>query len=147
MGAFQNTIDLLGDDVVLKSLIDKSITEFKDDVLTTIGQNALTSTSLQNLDLPNVKVFTDYGANQCSSLKSVNIPNVTSIGGYAFDGDRSLESVRLPATPPTLENINAFNNIKSSCVFYIPTGSLSAYQSATNWGTLTSKYTFVEEDR
>jgi hypothetical protein len=52
----------------------------------------------------------------------------------------------LPATPPTLDNVNAFQDVPTTCVFSIPTGSLSAYQSETNWSSLTSTYTFVEED-
>ena len=40
MSEFINTIDVLGDDAVIDSIIDRTITEFKDNTLTTIGQYA-----------------------------------------------------------------------------------------------------------
>jgi hypothetical protein len=72
---------------------------------------------------------------------------VTSIEQQAFSSCPKLASVYLPATPPTLKNTNAFSNIPTTCIFYIPRGSLAEYQSATNWSSLTSTYTFTEEDR
>lgn len=124
MADFINTIDLLGDEVVAGMIVDKSITEFNDDVLTSIGA---------------------YAFYICSNLTSVSFPNATSIGDYAFYSCSKLESVTLPATPPTLASTNAFLGINSACVFHIPAGSLSAYQNATNWSTLTGKYTFTED--
>ena len=100
----------------------------------------------------------------CYSLASVTIPDgVTSIGNYAFRGCYSLASVTIPdgvtsigssvftycygvaeyhlkpKTPPTLSNKNAFANIPSDCVIYVPAGCLEAYQNATNWATYASK--------
>lgn len=80
-------------------------------------------------------------------LQSVEIHDgVTDIKYQAFDKCTSLVSVKLPTTPPTVHK-NSFRDINSNCVFYVPTGSLSAYQSATNWSTLSANYSFVEEDR
>jgi hypothetical protein len=111
---------------VTRSLILRTITEYSDDMVSTIG----------------------YGAFQnCGQLRIVNIPNVTKIERNGFITCGALSSVHLPATPPNIADTSAFLNVPTSCVFYIPTGSLSAYQSATNWSSLTSKYSFVEEGR
>ncbi len=192
MAVFQNTIDLLGDDAVFASVVERTISEFKDDVLTTIGYNAFRNCSaLTNVDLPNATSIAAYafyscsaftradlpnatsigndafefcskltivdlpnatsiGYNAfryCSTLTNVDLPNATSLGIGAFDNCSKLASIRLPAVPPTLTNTNAFNRVPGTCVFYIPTGSLAAYQAATNWSALTSQYSFVEEDR
>jgi hypothetical protein len=148
MADFINTIDLLGDAVTAEAIINKTITEFSDDILTSIGRYAFMSCSkLTSVDLPNVTSIDSSAFDSCKVLTSVDLPNVTSIGSSAFDSCQVLTSVRLPATPPTLANVNAFRNINSACKFYIPTGSLSAYQSATNWSSLTSTYSFVEENR
>lgn len=64
MSDFINTIDALGDDAVMDSIIDRTITEFKDDQLTTVNSYAF------------------YG---CTALETVDLPNVTSVGNYAFD--------------------------------------------------------------
>ena len=81
-------------------------------------------------------------------LTKVTIPNgITLIGNSAFEWCVNLESVYLPETPPTLDKISAFGNIKPSCVFYCKTQeSLDAYKAAPNWSTLTGTYTFVVEE-
>lgn len=65
MSEFINTIDLLGDDAVTDSIINRSIAEFKDDKITSIGDHAFTL---------------------CQSLENVNCPSVTDIGSAAFSG-------------------------------------------------------------
>ena len=59
---------------------------------------------------------------------------MTSIENYAFQACFGVKEYHLlPATPPTLSNTNAFNNIPDDCIIYVPAGSLEAYQTATNW--------------
>lgn len=76
----------------------------------------------------------------CKSLKTMIIPSgVASIGAEAFSGCVNMKEYHLlPATPPTLANADAFTGIPSGCVIYVPTGSLSAYQTASNWSTYAS---------
>ena len=69
-------------------------------------------------------------------LASIEIPQgVTSIGGSAFRsiGTNTTGSVitMLESTPPTLES-NAFQSANISKII-VPQGSLTAYQTATNW--------------
>jgi hypothetical protein len=108
-----------------RKLVDRSITEYANPNLTNVGE---------------------YGFNSCNELKSVELLNVTSIGNYAFQYCTALMSVRLPLVPPSA-NQYSFAGINTACVFYIPTGSLSAYQAVTFWNSLISKHSFVEEDR
>ena len=117
MSEFVNTIDLLGDNAVLDSIIDKSITEFNDDVITSIGWDAFHSCkNLNSVSLPNVKkiehgCFNSSGIREAymplleelggdtfrwSSLTSVDFPVLTKIGTYDFDNCHSLLNVRLP---------------------------------------------------
>ena len=122
----------------------------------------------------NLKVIKDESFSQCVSLASVTIPDsVTEIGLRAFDGCTSLESVeilnnpsltikglafynctnlksvRLPATPPVIGGGESpFTSVPAEALtFYVPTGSLSTYESATKWCDWVDQYTFVEEDR
>ena len=73
----------------------------------------------------------------CYSLASIIIPDgVTSIGSYAFQNCYGMAEYHFQsAEPPTLSGSNAFNSMPDDCVIYVPKGSLSAYQSATNWAT------------
>lgn len=133
---------------VARALLKRTITEFSSEVVTSVRKQAFYYiASLASINLPNVTSIGTEALRQCSALTSVNIPSVTNIDSQAFYSCSKLTSVRLPATPPTLENTSVFGYINSACVFYIPTGSLAAYQSATNWSALTSTYSFVEEDR
>lgn len=88
---------------------------------------------------------------ECSVLTTLTIPSgVTSIADQAFYNCRGMAEYHLkPTTPPTLSNTNAFQNIPSDCVIYVPYSSdhsiLTAYQSATNWATYAS-YMQEEEE-
>ena len=98
--------------------------------------------SLASVTIPDgVTSIVDSAFNICYSLASVTIPDsVTSIGGSAFGTCYGMAKYHLkPTTPPTLSSTNAFANIPSDCVIYVPQGCLEAYQNATNWATYASK--------
>lgn len=86
--------------------------------LTKIGNNAFSSSTIRNMILP-------------SSL--------TSIGSSAMPGSLDTLTV-LATTPPTL---NA-NFAQRLATIYIPAGTLSAYQSATNWSKYSAKFVELE---
>ena len=69
----------------------------------------------------------------CYGLTSITIPStVTSIGANAFASCRLLtEMTLLPKTPPTLAATNAISSATKT--IYVPSESLEAYQTATNW--------------
>ena len=98
--------------------------------------------SLSSVNIPdNVTSIESVAFRYCYSLSSVNIPdNVTGIESSAFRSCCSLKYVYFnSSTPPTIQN-NTFNSIANDCIFSIPAGSLSAYQSATNY----TGFTFEE---
>lgn len=131
-----------------RPLLKRTITEISLYGVSSVGDSAFYGcTNLTSVTLQMAKDIGTYAFNNCPNLTSVNIPSATSIGVQAFYNKTKLTSVRLPATPPTLSSTAAFSNINTACVFYIPTGSLSAYQNETNWSALTGLYSFVEEDR
>lgn len=98
--------------------------------------------AISNVVIPNNTTSIESSVCQnCYNLSIVIVPsNVTSIGSSAFSGCYSLSELHfMPTTPPAVANTNAFNNIASDCKIYVPQGSLSAYQSATNYGDIASK--------
>lgn len=114
MAEFINTIDVLGDDAVIDSIIDRSIKEFKDDKLTTLSSNAFHGcTALEAADLPNVTSIGGSAFRECAALNNVNFPNVTSIGEHAFNGCISLSEVTLPAGLHDIWGNNTFANCSS----------------------------------
>lgn len=80
-----------------------------------------------------------YAFNNCYAARSVTIPaNVTSIGQQVFRYGYLIKELHVkPGSPPAL-GANAITDASSDRVIYVPSGSLSAYQSATNWSAYAS---------
>lgn len=167
MASFENTIDVLGEELFIKNFLEKTLTEFKDSSVTKIRRECFDEFSnLTIVDAPACTEIESKAFSWCSKLetillngqglsiapygfsnmgaKSIEIRNVSSLQESAFENLSKLANVYLPATPPTIQS-SSFSSINAACVFHIPAGSLSAYQSATNWSTLTGQYTFTED--
>ena len=126
---------------------------------TSIGDNAFNGCSgLTNINIPNgITSIGNYTFQTCRSLTSITIPSsVTEIGYYAFQMCISLTSIELPSgvtsigdnvfnacnslsnvtvlatTPPTLGS-SVFDNNASGRKIYVPSDSVNAYKTATNW--------------
>ena len=120
-----NTIDVLGDDTLSDMIISRNITEFIDDVLTSIG---------------------NYAFSQCSNLTSVEFPVATSIGSYAFYQCSNLTSVILRNTSQvaTLTNTNAFDSAPNA-IIYVPDALVNDYKAASNWSTYADRIKGLSE--
>ena len=127
--------------------------------VTSIGDSAFYNCkSLTSIVIPNgVTSFANYAFYSCSKLTSIVIPNsVTSIGGNAFtmclgltsvvisdsvtsinnstfSSCSSLTTVEMKRTTPPKLSSSAFKNCTALTQIIVPAGTLSAYQSATNW--------------
>lgn len=97
-------------------------------------------TSLTSISIPNgVTSIGESAFNECTSLTSVTIPSgVTSIGDYTFKSCYDLSSITVNAvTPPVLGGGSVFSG--TNCPIYVPSQSLSAYQSASIWSNYASR--------
>ena len=71
-------------------------------------------------------------------------PNIKSVGQFiaanCFNSNGQLAEIYCHSpTPPTLGDANMLNKSASYLKIYVPTGSLEAYQTATNWSTAADK--------
>ncbi len=110
--------------------------------VTSFGNNTFYNcTSLTNITIPsgvtNIENSLFYG---CSSLTSITIPSgVTNIDYSAFYNCAKLSLIKLlPVAPPTIRN-NSIQGTDANLQIVVPKGSLSAYQSATNWSAYADK--------
>lgn len=115
--------------------------------VTSIGNNAFNAcNALARIIIPDTVTTIGNGAfGYCYSLPNITIPNsITSIGSSAFTDCTSLGYIKFTnTTPPTVGASNAWTNVPTDCVIYVPTGSLTAYTTATNYPS-SSAYTYVE---
>lgn len=76
----------------------------------------------------------------CKGLTSIVIPSsVTSIGDYAFYLCSRLSNVTVNATTPPTLGFGIFTRTSNNLVIYVPSTSVDAYKSATNWSTYASR--------
>lgn len=96
--------------------------------------------SLRNITLPTNLVTIEINCfYNCYSLQNITIPSaVTTIGANALDSCCSLEYIKMYPIIPPLITITTFSNTK--CPILIPSGTLAAYNAATNWSALSSRF-------
>lgn len=110
-------------------------------VMGSTGNNKVYCNMLQKVEIGSgVTSIGNNAFQSCFSISSITIPEgVTSIENNAFKGCYGIAEYHLkPTIPPSLSGTNAFNNIPSDCIIYVPQGSLEAYKTATNWATYAS---------
>lgn len=122
-----NTVDIIGDFLTGTMLIDRTITEFIDDVITTVGTGAFAF---------------------CNELNKVELPFVEMISSLAFYNCYGLESIAIGTDLDTvceLENADAFYNTSQDLKIYVPDDLVDSYKEATNWTEHAAKIAGISE--
>ena len=148
MSEFINTVDVLGDDAVTDSIINRTITEFKDDVVTSIGSCAFAECSaLKEVVLLNV-LDVAASAFYNSGLEKADFHKVTSFAGSVFQfSDLQTLIIRSPEVA-SLGNTSSFPSTpisSGSGYIYVPAALIDSYRSATNWSTYASAFRAIED--
>lgn len=108
-----------------------------------IGYNCFANCKISIIDLPNKLLSVGASAFYNNTLTEIVLPDtVNAIGDYAFDRNQMTKATILATTPPTLNNVNAFNG---SYPIYVPAESVEAYKAATNWASLASRIQAIQE--
>lgn len=105
MADFINTINELNDDAVMDSILDGSITEFRDNTITTIKASFWNCRKLVTVELPMLTIVTSNLFRECVALENVYLPAVTSIYSVSFLLATGLKKTDLPR----VRNIEGFS--------------------------------------
>lgn len=111
--------------------------------VTSVGKSAFAYCfNLTSVNLPeSLTVIEDNLFFACEKLKSINIPSsVITIGSQAFYDCLDLSSIySYIRSPMNLINNQFLYANTTGCILYIPSGTLSLYQTATGWKEFTHK--------
>lgn len=128
MADFINTVDVIGDDALTDSIIQRTIAEFKDNNVTTAGWYAF------------------FG---CTALALVDLPNATKVDNNAFEGCTALQTLILRGNAvATLVGTSAFNNTPIASgegYIYFHAALVDSYKAATNWSTYAAQIRAIED--
>lgn len=86
------------------------------------------------IDLAAVTEIGSAAFSGCEGAGTLFIPyTCETIGGSAFADCYGVGRIYVYADTPPAISANTFNNLPSDCIIDVPTGTLAAYQAATNW--------------
>ena len=172
MAEFINTIDVVGDEALADSIIERTITEFKDDHVLTVGHGAFYyCTALTTVDLPEATKIDGSSFANCTSLTSVSLPKVQTMNGYCFRNCTSLSFLDFPVLSSigysefhscTALEVLILRNTEQVCkqssgafsfskiekgegFIYVPAALVDAYKVATNWSTYADHIRAIED--
>lgn len=174
MSTFVNTADLIGDDELSDQLIQRTVTEYRENRVSKIGKHGLSHCpSLKSVDIPCVTLLQEAAFDGCSGLTEMILPAVETIdtsglrrcsnlktldtgslkelnGNYIFDSCGCLTALILRGdrvcTLATLGS-NFYNTpiANGSGYIYVPSARMAQYQAATNWSALAAQFRALED--
>ena len=112
------------------------------DSVTTIGNLAFNRSQISGvISLNNIITIGQSAFNGCQKIREIIIgDSITTISNDAFYQCHSTQKATIYATTPPTLGSNAFRfTIGSGYPIYVPTESVEAYKSATNWNSLASR--------
>ena len=148
MGEFVNTVDLLGDSVVLDKIIDRTIPQFYDNVITTIRASMFNyCNELEIVNIPNVTKFESQAFDNCTKLKIVDTSALTSMTSISACSELDTFILRSMTMCKTSNSMPLQNSkiASGSGYIYVPRELVDSYKSATGWSKYANQIRALED--
>ena len=156
MSEFINTADVIGDDEMCDQIIQRTVTEYKENRVTKVGPHAFTGCeALSKLIVP---CATLTGGGQCFECTALKIADIFSTGHDVWDTFfRCTSLVALVIRSNTVCAMTGPNFIGNTPIvtgtgyIYVPRALLSDddetkdYRRATNWSTYAAQFRALED--
>lgn len=149
MALIAPTVDSVGDAALTNSIIDKSITEFQDELVTDIREHAFYNcTALKKAVFGSVSDVDDRAFDGCTALTTVDFHTSTPIGDYAFNNCSALTALILRGATLCHAVSGTFQNsgiASGNGYIYVPAALLDAYKAHSAWGQYSSQIRAIED--
>lgn len=148
--AFKNTVETVGDAALIRSIIDKSITELNCNITTSIRQQAFRAcAALASVNFPNATSVALGAFWQCTALKKAEFASAVAFANNAFYGCSALTALILRNTEQ-ISTITgtpfAASAIASGTGYiYVPAALVDTYKAASGWSTYASQIRAIED--
>lgn len=149
MALIAPTVETIGDAALTNSIIDKSITEFQDELVTDIREHAFYNcTTLKKAVFGSVSDVADRAFDGCTALATADFHTSTPIGDYAFNNCPALTALILRGATVCHAVSGTFQNsgiASGNGYIYVPAALVDSYKTATNWSTYASQFRAIED--
>lgn len=149
MSEFVNTVDIVGDEALANSIIDRSITELKDDISTTIALYAFYNcTALTSVNFPNVTSVGTASFRKCTSLAKADFGSCVAFSSNIFQNCSKLSALILrdvAAVSSLSGNLSGTLIASGTGYIYVPRALVDSYKAATNWSTYAAQIRAIED--
>jgi hypothetical protein len=148
---FVNTFDVIDDEQIIASILEKTITEYADNVVTKLRTGVFAGCNkLVRVVLPSVTYVSEYALQYCTSLKTADFGSLTGMNYSVFYNSTALERLflRNEETLCTIANTSVFYKTpiaNGTGYIYVPKALIEDYKSATNWSTFAEQFRALED--
>lgn len=150
MSTFTPTVESIGDAAIINGILDRSITELHDNIVTSVGNDAFAGcASLDSVLFSAATKVGNSALKDCLALRKADFYNtIISLGNYAFYRCKNLEALILRGAEMSRGNTNAFDNsaiAEGTGYIYVPAALVDAYSADSVWSKFASQIRAIED--